>query len=307
MPKLKTIFTPAAYKHKLRHAIQSLLKSFLPDYRGIVFAEPGHFYSPLLKIDAIGRNDRILPHDGVDYWENIDLRADEQKQIFREISTIQEKIHFPIRKNPGGNYYSNNSYFGAADAYLLAGMLDRVRPARIIEIGSGFSSGVMIDTLKKIGIKTNLTFIDPFTERVSKVLENEKIEARVIQDKVQNCDLNMFDDLAAGDFLFVDSSHVAKVGSDVAHIFLRVFPRIKKGVHIHIHDIFYPESYPIEWLKKGVAWNECLFLRCFLSGNSNYKITAFNNYAWKEFPNAIKDRDFDFSDDPGASFWMLKD
>jgi hypothetical protein len=307
MPKLKTFLTPAAYKHKLRHAIHAGLKRFFPDYRGIVFAEPGHFYSPLHKVSEIREHDRILPNDGIDYWESIDLRGDAQKQLFQEISKIQDKIHFPSAKESGFNYYSDNSFFGAADAYLLAGMLDRIKPARIIEVGSGFSSGVMIDTNKRIGITPQFTFIDPCIERLTQVLKDEQLEAEVIEDGVQNCDLKLFDELEAGDFLFIDSSHVAKVGSDVVHIFLKVLPRIKKGVHIHIHDIFYPESYPIEWIKDGVAWNESLFLRCFLSGNIHYRISAFNNYAWKEFPNAIKDRNFDFTDHPGASFWMLKE
>ena len=67
--------------------------------------------------------------------------------------------------------------------------------------------------------------------------------------------MEVFDRLEANDVLFIDSSHVAKVGSDVTFILLRVLPRLKPGVIIHFHDIFYPYSYPVNWIREGFAWN----------------------------------------------------
>jgi len=74
---------------------------------------------------------------------------------------------------------------------------------------------------------------------------------RLLVQPVQEVSLSVFDQLDAQDILFIDSSHVAKIGSDLAIIFLRILPRLRRGVLVHFHDIFYPFSYPVSWIRDG--------------------------------------------------------
>ena len=84
--------------------------------------------------------------------------------------------------------------------------------------------------------------------------------------------------LRSGDVLFVDSSHVLKAGSDVQHLMDEVFPRLASGVHIHVHDVFYPFEYPPGWLATGCAVNEAYALRALLQSSAAYEIVLFNTF-----------------------------
>ena len=91
--------------------------------------------------------------------------------------------------------------------------------------------------------------------------------------KVEDVDLAFFDHLEAGDILFIDSSHVSKVGSDVNFLFFEVIPRLKRGVMVHIHDIFLPDEYPKVWvIDQGRNWNEQYLLQAFLQFNSDWEV-----------------------------------
>ena len=94
---------------------------------------------------------------------------------------------------------------------------------------------------------------------------------RLVNVKLQDVDLKEFDKLKSGDVLFIDSTHVSKIGSDVNYLFFEILPRLHRGVYIHIHDIFYPFEYPKDWIDEGRAWNENYILRAFLNIMRNLK------------------------------------
>ena len=100
----------------------------------------------------------------------------------------------------------------------------------------------------------------------------------LIRKKVQDVEPSRFDSLEEGDILFIDSSHVAKIGSDVNFLFFEILPRLAKGVLIHIHDVFVGFEYPLAWVAQGKAWNEMYVLRAFLQYNQSFKILAFNTF-----------------------------
>ena len=187
-------------------------------------------------------------------------------------------------------------------------MLCHFKPQRIIEVGSGFSSAVMLDTNDLFFSKQiALTFIEPHPERLFSLLNDEdKKRHRIITEMVQNVPLETFDTLEANDILFIDSSHVAKVGSDVVHLLTNVLPRLNKGVIIHFHDIFWPFEYPEEWIREGRAWNEAYVLKAFLQFNAAFRILFFNSYLAihhkevlaQNFPLMLKNS--------GGSLWIEK-
>jgi len=99
---------------------------------------------------------------------------------------------------------------------------------------------------------------------------------------VQEVPLEIFDQLARGDILFMDTDHFTKAGCEVNWMAFNVLPRVPAGVHIHIHDMFWPFEYPIGWLKERRGYNELYFFRAFLMNNPNYRIRLMNNWVWQE-------------------------
>jgi hypothetical protein len=141
----------------------------------------------------------------------------------------------------------------------------------------------MMDTIDRhFTSSPELTFIEPFPDRLMSLMQTkDRSRCRVIVDRVQNVDLSIFTSLNEGDMLFIDSSHISKVGSDVNYLIFKILPRLKSGVIIHFHDICYPFEYPREWIYDGIYWNEAYLLRAFLMNNNDYTILLFNNYMWQ--------------------------
>jgi hypothetical protein len=130
---------------------------------------------------------------------------------------------------------------------------------------------------------------------------------KLIVKKVENVNLDIFEKLEDGDILFIDSSHVARFGSDVNHIFFEILPRLKKGVYVHIHDVFFPYDYPKSWvITEHRFWSEQYLLHAFLLFNNSFEVILANNYLIHKFLPEVKRT---FPNSPsfgGGSFWMRK-
>jgi predicted O-methyltransferase YrrM len=265
------------------------------------FAPPGHFYSPLPDAQALSPH---LFDRQVDQIPGIDIRANAQLALLPRLASFVGAM--PWRQEPvaGLRYYFGNDFFGHGDATVLYGMLRHYEPRRIVEVGSGFSSAVMLDTADRfMAHAPEITFIEPYeTERLLSL----EPAATIIRTPVQDVSLQMYDALQANDLLFIDSSHVAKIGSDVLHLWTYVLPRLKPGVLIHIHDIFWPFEYPEEWLREGRAWNEAYLLRAFLQFNRAFEIRFFNSYLAAKHRDHVVDALPPTRYNPGGSFWMQK-
>lgn len=147
---------------------------------------------------------------------------------------------------------------------VLHTMLRHLRPARVIEVGSGWSSACMLDTDDLfLDGATEITFIDPEPERLESLLRGDELEPRVTihRCRVQDVDPGLFGALEAGDVLFIDSSHVVKAGSDVIQLALDVVPTLPAGTFVHIHDIPWPFEYPKLWAEQRRWWSEAYLVR----------------------------------------------
>ena len=190
----------------------------------------------------------------------------------------------------------------------LDSMLRLHRPARVVEVGSGFSSALMLDTNERfLDRSTQLTFIEPYPVRLNGLLRDEdRKQASVRTEFVQDTPLEIFTALQPGDFLFIDSSHVARPGSDLNHLLFNVIPLLTPGVIIHFHDIFWPFEYPLPWIEEGRAYNELYLLRAFLAYNPAFEILLFNHHAghaerpWLEANMPL------FLRNTGGSLWLRK-
>lgn len=166
---------------------------------------------------------------------------------------FMQNCHFLKNQTAGHRYYYQNIWFSYSDAIFLYSFLRKYKPRRIIEIGSGFSSAVMLDTIDAVfSEKPEVTLIEPYPDRLMSLLTQEdKEQVTVFDKKIQDVSLDLFSSLEEGDLLFVDSSHVVKCGSDLQFILFMILPILKPGVFVHFHDVFHPFDYPTEWLKEG--------------------------------------------------------
>lgn len=247
---------------------------------GLLRPRRGHYYSPVPSLPDVRRDRARIFDRSLRSLPGVDFEDARQLELLHELAALYPEQPFTERPGAGNRYHLGNSWFGAADGLFLHLMMRHAQPQRVIEVGSGFSSLVMLDTNEHFFQgATHLTFIEPNAERLlSRLRPGDERRAEIIEQPVQDVDLALFRELTAGDILFIDSSHVSKVGSDVNHLLFSVLPQLAPGVLIHFHDVPYPFEYPEDWIQYGFAWNEAYMLRAFLQFNSEFRIRLWNSY-----------------------------
>jgi hypothetical protein len=267
----------------------------------------GHFYSPIPDLAEIrAREDDIFTVP--DELSGIDLRKRSQLELAAQLARFYEEQPFKHEKRSGRRYHFKNIYFSYGDALMLYGMLRHLEPARLIEVGSGYSSAATLDVNDRfLEGRLECTFIEPYPQRLHKLLRGTDGQRHeVIEAPLQQVDLGVFDRLQDGDVLFIDSTHVSKIGSDVNRILFEVLPRLRSGVVIHIHDIFFPFEYPRSWVYEGRAWNEAYLLRAFLTDNPQFEILLWNSYLAEHHAEEVKALMPLWGRNPGGSIWLRR-
>jgi predicted O-methyltransferase YrrM len=251
-------------------------------YHGDLAAEfpSGHFYSPIPSLVSVRADEERLFQPGPPELAGIDMNESGQLAMLERFASFYGEMPFRATPGPGQRYGFENSAFSYADAIALYSMIRHAQPRRIIEVGSGYSSAAMLDVNQQFFANAiQLTFIEPYAELLRSLLVPEDFaRVEIIAQRVQDVWLERFAVLEANDILFIDSTHVAKIGSDVNYLFFEVLPRLNQGVYIHVHDIFYPFEYPRDWVYAGRAWNEAYLLRTFLQFNRAFEVVYMNHY-----------------------------
>ncbi|MEP6598393.1 MAG: class I SAM-dependent methyltransferase [Actinomycetota bacterium] len=277
--------------------------------RWLTWRPPGHFYSAIPSVHDLGqRLDALWPAARPERVAGIDLNAEVQLDTFRRVAEFGRELTLPASRSESSRYYSDNVSYGPGDALTLHGMLRHARPERLIEIGSGFSSAMTMDTVEQfLDGKTQLTFIEPYPELLESLMRpGDEDRVAVIAKPLQSVPLDVFSMLEAGDVLFVDSTHVVKTGSDVVWLYGEVLPIVKPGVYVHIHDIFHPFEYPKEWVLEGRAWSEAYLVRAFLTCNEDFEILLFNDWLAKFHRDAISAHLPRMLDNTGGALWLRR-
>jgi hypothetical protein len=291
----------AALRRELAHSEQELAK-----YR--TFRPPGHFYSPVPDLEEVRRRESLIFGRPSGSLPGIALNEAGQLQLLKSLSRFYRDQPFSATKQPGTRYYFDNPNFGYGDALALYCMIRQVRPGRIIEVGSGYSSCVTLDTNDVFfGGSICCTFIEPFPELFHSLVDAAAGQPpRMIPKAIQDVDISIFHALQAGDILFIDSTHVSKTGSDVNRVIFEILPALAPGVYIHFHDVFYPFEYPKDWVYEGRAWNEDYLLRAFLQYNQAFQIQLFNSYLATEHASLLAGLMPLWTRNTGASIWLKK-
>ena len=239
-----------------------------------VFPIMDHYYEPLFQPKYLTRklsDDRLLP--------GLDLRSPEQLQLLSQMEKSNELIDLDLqRKDDTQAFCIDNDSFVAGDAEFLYQFIRMTKPRRIVEIGCGNSTKIARLAIQKnhaeSGKEAAHICIEPY-----EMPWLESIGVEVIREKAENCPLEIFQELAAGDLLFIDSTHIIRPQGDVLFEYLTVIPSLKSGVNVHIHDIFTPKDYPEMWIIEAVAfWNEQYLLEALISNSSRYKVVAALNF-----------------------------
>lgn len=264
---------------------------------------PVHFYSPLpdtrtLKPETWTRESALA---GVDMNEETQLRF--LREVFPRFRDEYER--FPMNETGVPHeFYFQNGMFGGTDALALYCMVRHFRPGLVLEVGSGFSTRVSAQAALENG-GTEVVAIEPHPDEVLR--QGFPGLGGLIPEEVQKVDLAQFEALGPNDILFIDSSHVVKIGGDVNYLFLEVLPRLKPGVIVHVHDIFFPVEYRREWvINEARFWNEQYLLQAFLAFNPAYEVLLCNNYLGARHQDEMREV---FPDSPwwgGGSFWMRR-
>jgi predicted O-methyltransferase YrrM len=215
-----------------------------------------------------------------------------------------ELAALPVADLGAEDFFRNNEWFESVDADVLYGVIRHFRPARIIEIGSGYSSRLATRAICDGELATKLICVDP-----SPRVEIRRCAHEFIQSPVEDLSASeLAERLDANDLLFIDSSHVITTGGDVPYLYLQVLPRLRPGVLVHAHDIFLPFEYPQEFtVKQRWGWNEQYLLYALLIGNTDFEILWPSCYMWQSHQDQVRNVIIaEKSFPPPSSFWLRK-
>jgi predicted O-methyltransferase YrrM len=218
----------------------------------------------------------------------------------------------PFTEKPSGRfrYGLGNPYYAWGDGIVLQAMLRLYRPRRIVEIGSGWSSVCMNDTINQyLDGNCQLTLIDAVPARVRDLLGEAALQRNItiLERRVQDVAAESFESLKENDILFIDSSHVLRTGSDVCHELFEILPRLSSGVLVQIHDIFWPFEYPRRWaVIENRSWNELYAVRAFLTHNDRWSIIMFNSFMAQLERDLAERTCRDFTKGPVAALWIQR-
>lgn len=272
-----------------------------------VFPIRDHYYEPLFSPARLRRpldEDRPLP--------GIDFNVDEQLDWLTKFTFGEELLR--IRSAPAGpqEYYYQNGNFGHGDAEYFYSLIRLLKPKRIVEVGSGFST-----LLACIAIEANV-LDDPLYRCRHICIEPYEMAwleqlggVEIVRDLVEEVDRSLFTGLEANDLLFIDSSHVVRPQGDVVCEYLEILPTLKSGVFVHVHDIFTPHDYPAAWVKDQVRiWNEQYLVEAFLTGNRDFKIVGALHFLKHHHPEEMQ-RLFpplaaEFDEHEPSSLWIAR-
>lgn len=291
--------------------IVKLWKKSFPFWQKLGFyIIPNHYYFPIPDTTTLKDNLWQKEYELV----GIDINDKGQIDMLSNFSLKFKKEYesFPRNKTSVPHkYYINNGWFGSVDGEILYCMIRHFKPKKIFEIGSGNSTYLSAQAILKNkednDYECELVVFDPYPNEVLRA--GFPGLSRLIPKKAQDISLSEFNKLLENDILFIDSSHVLKIGSDVQYIYLKILPMLNKGVVVHVHDIFLPAEYPKKQvLEDYVFWTEQYLLQAFLTFNDNFEVLWAGSYMHLRHPDKLEEAFSSYRRDKiwPASFWIRK-
>jgi len=231
---------------------------------------PNHYYTPIADVHELRRLRKS--------WANrsamigVDMNVAEQAGELLKMVKPYEPEYRGNAAYKEGTAKAFGPGFGYIEAQCLHGVLRALKPRRICEVGSGVSTYCTLRALERNeseGHVARLTCIEPNPSKFLRTMQSKK-SLELIEQPVQAVDPGFFQKLEAGDLLFIDTTHVVKPGGEVIYLYLEVLPRLRPGVIVHIHDIYFPYLYQRDLLQLTslFQWSETALLLALLVNNS---------------------------------------
>jgi hypothetical protein len=202
------------------------------------------------------------------------------RRFLREMDRFAAEFDPPVRGDEAAasGYFWDNGQFGHCDAMVYYCLLRRLRPRRVVEIGSGFSTLVADAAIRRNGVGEIVCvepYPRPFLPKLASIVQ-------LIEKPVQDLTPEEFGELMApADILFIDSTHTVKIGSDCLYIYLVLLPSLTKPLIVHSHDIFLPFGMPLDWARDlQVYWTEQYLLYAFLLNNKRARVMFGSAHAY---------------------------
>lgn len=151
-------------------------------------------------------------------------------------------LRIPRRPTGPGEPYWLSAWLPGLDAATLYALIRAHAPRRYVEVGSGVSTTFVNRARVDGGLDTRITSIDPAPRA-----EVDALCDAVLRQPLETVDVSFFEQLGAGDILFVDNSHRVFMNSDVVAFFFDILPSLRPGVIVGIHDILLPADYLPMW------------------------------------------------------------
>jgi hypothetical protein len=268
-----------------------------------IFLIPAHFYSPVPDVDQLDRPPSSSDMPGVEVNEA------RQELTASMLHKYHAECQFPTQPTAlPWEYHTAQDMFDGTSAAAMHAFIREYRPSRVVEVGCGNSTYVIAraaEMNRSDGHRTFVQAIDPFP--------NDVLRAglpgldRLMAARVETCPLQIFTDLKENDILSIDSSHTVRLRGDVTFLYLEVLPRLAPGVLIHVHDIFLPEDYPQEWVRRRWYWTEQYLLQAFLVHNSEFEVLWAQKYVLDRLPALYREAVPNSVAGSGTySFWMQR-
>jgi Methyltransferase domain len=273
MPRDRRPLLSLARTLRDNETVLSLMRNTFRLFQRIgITVSPNHYYWPVPDFRALEARKWPTEEEPV----GLDLGFDRQLDFLQTVvPQFQGEWNSDAAPFFSVNYNYGNGFFETVDAEIAYCLVRHYKPRRIVEVGGGYSSRVMAAALemnlKLDGVRGELITIDPYPDRFPQKALSDRVH--LIPQTVQDVDLDVFLSLRSGDFLFLDSSHVVGIGSDVVREYLEIVPRIASGVLVHAHDIFIPADYPREAVLHNLAfWSEQYLLQALLMYNRQFEV-----------------------------------
>lgn len=232
---------------------------------------PRHFYSSIPDVRQLR---------GDDSWRRAsDMPGVRGTDLEEQLSSLRSWFTEDVRHELGDVDVHQRAIeangavgFGPAESQMLYAFVASRRPRRVVQVGAGVSTAVVLEAAARHGTGTRVTCVDPYpTDYLGDLASRDSIE--LVESPAQSVDLEVFTSLEKGDLLFIDSTHTVKPGSEVNRIVLEVLPRLAEGVVVHFHDISFPYDYQRDVLDRSLFfWTESTLLHAFLVNNRRARI-----------------------------------
>lgn len=259
--------------------------------RGYVAVRKADFYSPLPIVEDIIKTQHRWNKPSALVGLEMDL-----EKLKRNWENLSANYREEYEQLPPYEQIRNLGYgvgYPRSDARTLYYMIRALKPKKYIEIGSGVSTyytHLAAQKNESEGHSLSIKCIEPYPKPNFYKIQGIEMHKNFVQD----IPLTFFDQLESGDVLFIDSSHAAKIDSDVVYELLEIVPRLKKGVYVHIHDIPFPYNFPypaelyIFNKEEPQLWNEAYFVQAFLAFNNAFEIIQCMSYVNHYDPEFVK-------------------